>query len=217
MRHSDPPHGSSHVIPPYASWLIRHKARQLIGRYGFVSDDRKDIEQELALDLLRRLSKFNPELASQNTFIARVVDHKIASMIEHQEAQQRDYRAGTTPIEDLDERTEPGDRRATRFDKNAYLEVTRRAFREAAENIDRRIDLARVLDALMPDERQLAERLVHESVTEISRSTGIPRSTLYDAITKIRARVERAGLRDYITPSPTARARPRYISDVLDS
>jgi len=46
-------------LEDYAVQLIRHKAWQLVGRAGFTKDDREDIEQDLKLDLLRRLSKFN--------------------------------------------------------------------------------------------------------------------------------------------------------------
>ena len=68
-------------IDEYAVQLIRYKARQLVGRVGFTESDRDDLEQELMLDLLRRLPKYNPDRAQRNTFIARVVEHKIATII----------------------------------------------------------------------------------------------------------------------------------------
>lgn len=48
----------------YAAKLIRKKARQLVGRYGFAELDIKDLEQELAIDLHLRLLKFDPVKAS---------------------------------------------------------------------------------------------------------------------------------------------------------
>ena len=45
----------------YARSVIRNKARQLIGKYGFTPDDYEDLEQEMILDLLVRLPKFDPE------------------------------------------------------------------------------------------------------------------------------------------------------------
>ena len=44
----------------YARTLISHKARQLIGRHGFVPDDREVLEHEMSLDLLLRLENFDP-------------------------------------------------------------------------------------------------------------------------------------------------------------
>ncbi len=42
-------------IDKYAADLIRHKARQLVGKAGFTEDDRPDLEQELMIDLLGRM------------------------------------------------------------------------------------------------------------------------------------------------------------------
>ena len=47
-------------IDPYAAGLIRFKARQLVGQAGFTASDRNDLEQDLILDLLRRLPKYDP-------------------------------------------------------------------------------------------------------------------------------------------------------------
>jgi len=60
-------------IDDYAVQLIKYKARQLVGRVGFTESDREDLEQEMVLDLLRRLPKFDPKRAGRNTFIARIV------------------------------------------------------------------------------------------------------------------------------------------------
>ena len=68
-------------IPPYAMTFIQRKAQQLVGKYGVRPYDRPDIEQELYLDLLERLDKFDSEKATLNTFIQRVVENKIADLI----------------------------------------------------------------------------------------------------------------------------------------
>ena len=52
-------------IDEYAVRIIKHKARQLVGRAGFTESDREDLEQEMMLDLLRRLPKFDPKRAGQ--------------------------------------------------------------------------------------------------------------------------------------------------------
>ncbi len=46
--------------------------------------------------------------------------------------------------------------------------------------------------------RELCKRLDTDTVTEISRDTGIPRGTIYESIKKLRAIFEDAGLRDYL-------------------
>jgi DNA-directed RNA polymerase specialized sigma24 family protein len=79
-------------IDEYAVRIIKYKARQLVGRVGFTESDREDLEQEMLMDLLQRLPKYNPDRAQRNTFIARVVEHKIATIIEARKAGLRDYR-----------------------------------------------------------------------------------------------------------------------------
>jgi RNA polymerase sigma-70 factor (ECF subfamily) len=79
-------------LDEYAVKLIRHKARQLVGRAGFVEADRHDLEQDMAVDLLRRLPRFDPRLAKRETFIARIVEHRVATILEAQRAGVRDYR-----------------------------------------------------------------------------------------------------------------------------
>jgi len=79
-------------IEQEAVLLVRSKARQLVGRYGFTASDREDIEQELMLDLLQRLPRFDPSRAKRKTFINRVVDNAVASLVKRQKAEKRDYR-----------------------------------------------------------------------------------------------------------------------------
>ena len=67
----------------YARDLIRHKASKMIGKCGLTYDDCEDLEQELYLDLLLRLAKFDPDKASLNTFMARVVDHQVSKILRH--------------------------------------------------------------------------------------------------------------------------------------
>ncbi|MHB1459470.1 MAG: sigma-70 family RNA polymerase sigma factor, partial [Armatimonadota bacterium] len=60
--------------------LIKHKAWSLIGNIGFTKSDRDDIEQELALDLIRRLHRFDSDRSQLATFAAHILDKKIASI-----------------------------------------------------------------------------------------------------------------------------------------
>ena len=186
-------------IDPYAAGLIRFKARRLVGQAGFTASDREDIEQELILDLLRRLPKYNPKRAQLNTFIARVVEHRLASLIEAQKAGIRDYRRCRCSLnecfEDADGRSVE---RVDTFDQEDYLLRTGAQSRPSEELNRLAIDVAAVLETLPPELRELCRRLKAETVTEISRDTGVPRGTIYESIKKLREIFEDAGLRDYL-------------------
>ncbi len=186
-------------IDPYAVRLIKYKARQLIGKAGFTASDRDDLEQELILDLLRRLPKFNPKRAQLNTFIARVVEHKIASLIEARKAGIRDYRRCPFSLNDRFEDEEGRSvERVDTFDQEDYLLRTGAQSRPSDELSALTIDVAAVVKTLPPELRELCRRLKAESVTEISRDTDVPRGTIYEGIKRLREIFEDAGLRDYL-------------------
>ena len=186
-------------IDPYAARLIKYKARRLIGQAGFTASDREDIEQELTLDLLRRLPKYNPKRAQLNTFIARVVEHRLASLIEAQKAGIRDYRRCRCSLnecfEDADGRSVE---RVDTFDQEDYLLRTGAQSRPSEELNRLAIDVAAVIEGLPHELRNLCRRLKAETVTEISRDTGVPRGTIYESIKKLREIFKDAGLRNYL-------------------
>ena len=186
-------------IDPYAAGLIRFKARRLVRQAGFTASDREDIEQELILDLLRRLPKYNPKRAQLNTFIARVVEHRLASLIEAQKAGIRDYRRCRCSLnecfEDADGRSVE---RVDTFDQEDYLLRTGAQSRPSEELNRLAIDVAAVLEGLPHELRNLCRRLKAETVTEISRDTGVPRGTIYESIKKLREIFKDADLRNYL-------------------
>ena len=186
-------------VDPYAVTLIKYKARRLIGQAGFTASDRDDLEQELILDLLRRLPKYNPKRAQLNTFIARVVEHKIATLIEARKAGIRDYRRCPFSLDDrFEDEAGRSVERVDTFDQEDYLLRTGAQSRPADELSALTIDVAAVLETLPPELRELCRRLKAESVTEISRDTGVPRGTIYESVKNLREIFEDAGLKDYL-------------------
>lgn len=186
-------------IDDYAVQLIKYKARQLVGRVGFTESDREDLEQEMVLDLLRRLPKFDPKRAGRNTFIARIVEHKVATIIEAQKAGMRDYRLCSCSLNDrLEDEEGRSIERMETIDQEDYLRRTGKLSRPMSELRHLSIDLRSAVQTLPPELRELCKRLQTESVTDISRDTGIPRGTIYESIKKLRAIFEDAGLKDYL-------------------
>jgi DNA-directed RNA polymerase specialized sigma24 family protein len=71
-----------------------------------------------------------------------------------------------------------------------------------------RIVLERAMAALTPEQRDLCRRLLTATIAEISAATGVPRPTLYDRRTQIKAAFERAGLREYVRRPDTSTRVP---------
>jgi len=188
-------------IDEYAVRIITFKAQQLVGRVGFSESDREDIEQDLLLDLLQRLPRYNPERSQRTTFISRVVDHRIATIIEARKAGLRDYRICTCSLNDLQENKEDGGcvERVETIDQDDYFLSMGTISRASSELRDLSLDLRDALEKLPPNVRDLCLRLATDTVSEISRDRGIPRGTVYEGIRKIRAIFEDSGLGEYLS------------------
>ncbi|MFO7900006.1 MAG: sigma-70 family RNA polymerase sigma factor [Planctomycetota bacterium] len=187
-------------INEYAESVIRVKARQLIGTAGFTSSDVEDIEQELRLELLLSLPKFDPSKASYRTFVTRLVDGKVAKLVRYHLQEMRDYRRKACS---LDELVEDADGCVTTWAETidrdeTDIRVDRRG-RTRAEDAQLQTDVALVLETLPDDLREVAE-CVMESATlaEAAKKLGMPRTTLYGALERLRRLFEDAGLGNYL-------------------
>jgi len=76
-----PTFDSQKIVTEYARTLIRVKAKQIVRRPGFSRSDQPDIEQELLVHLLCQAKHFDPNRASLNTFVARVIDSAVAMLV----------------------------------------------------------------------------------------------------------------------------------------
>ena len=193
-------------IDPRAVRLVRHKARQLVRRPEFTATDRQDIEQELFLDLLTRLPRFDAARCKRSTFVHRVVNNRVAGLLQERSAQKRGGGLTLASLEDDaggdDGPPEPRwatlDQRLCRRDAPSP--------READNRRDLQIDTAAAIAGLPDDLRDLAESLALRNPSAVARERGVPRRTVRDRIAQIRARFERLGLRIYVSPTATSSA-----------
>ena len=116
-----------------------------------------------------------------------MVEHRLASLIGAQKAGIRDYRRCRCSLnecfEDADGRSVE---RVDTFDQEDYLLRTGGQSRPSEELSALAIDVAAVIEGLPHELRNLCRRLKAETVTEISRDTGVPRGTIYESIKKLR-------------------------------
>ncbi len=183
----------------YAVNLIHFKARQLCRQPGFSQEDQADIEQELIIELWKRLSNYDPKKADIHAFVSWVIQQKIADLIETQLAQIRDPRKVSCSLNDVvtidDGRSEE---RCATMDIEEYLQSTNTTRRNNEEQLALLIDLDKALNCLPNDLRRLCELLSEKSISEVARELNIARSTLYLSIKKIRKLLKNAGLKIYL-------------------
>lgn len=170
----------------YANNLIRTKARQLVGKAGFTFSDCQDIEQELALDLIQRLDHYDATRAKRTTFMARIVDHRVATLIQERTAACRDWRKCR---ESLDEPTILDD--AEGISRVHFIPDPNA---KSAAALAFELDLQAALEQLPPDLRELWDLLIDSNIHRVSKQTGVPRSTLYARLKRLHDALRAAGL-----------------------
>ena len=172
-------------VDAYAVIKIRYQARRLALSRALHPSDLEDLEQELMLDLLRRLPAFDPSKASRNSFIARLVENHAATLIK---AALAGKRGAAIPHESLQAtiHEEAGDPIALGDTIPAEAGLWAPSGRGWDEAIALRHDLAQAIRRLSPRLVSLCGRLATGTVTEVSRATGMSRPAIYDAIAKLR-------------------------------
>jgi RNA polymerase sigma-70 factor (ECF subfamily) len=188
-------------IDPFVRELVRRKARQIIGRAGLTAQDREDVEQELLLRAIRRLSGRDPQQAHAPAFIITVIKHLAANLLRDRGARRPpcSTQSLATPLLTPEGPTDLAAAMGRR-ELEARLGVHGRSDAELAQLV---ADAADVLAGLPAELRELAERLKTQSVADIARDMGVPRMTLYQKVRLLRMRFERAGLKDYLEQFPS--------------
>jgi RNA polymerase sigma-70 factor (ECF subfamily) len=162
--------------------VVRIKSAQLVGKYGFTVCDQPDIEQELLVDLIVGLRRFDPARAKRETFITAIVQRSVARVIRHRRQPMRDYRRC---LESLD--------RVVADDGVTVLEVVDRGA-DDRERIDLRIDLAHAWSTLPAQLGDLVRGIGEESVADIERRTGRTREVIRHAVRRVRKRLADQGM-----------------------
>lgn len=186
-----------HGVFPEAVEVVRYWARHLTKHPAFTPADLEDLEQELMLDLLRRMPTFNPQRSSLASFASMVVSRRAYGLIEEANtAKSGGYGLQVVSLDTTAISDQQGE-------KVMLLETISDAqglwFQHGPswhEVIDTRIDFARFL-ALLPQRLfALAMRLLRESAAEIARSLQLSQTAIHRAIRKIRSIADRCGFMD---------------------
>jgi RNA polymerase sigma-70 factor (ECF subfamily) len=193
-----------HGMPPYAINTVRHYARRLARNPGIFPADVEDLEQELMLDLHRRLDRFNSAKASINTFIARVIENHAATILDSSRQEKNGKMVS------LHELVQNDDGDAVELIDTITASQSPWATHALSwnESIDLQADVLRLLARLPPSLREIAQRLMEETVSELSASTSITRQAVYVAMGKIKSRFNKMESRK---KSPTAFEFRRYV------
>ena len=169
------------AVSPFTLDLIRRRAKRLAKRIAFADLEVADLEQVLTLRLLVALDRFDLSKGRVDAFVTSVLSRLVAFLIRQRSAQKRHPR------------------RQQSLDNAVNASVFNLSLDDVSENlINLNIDLAEDLELLSPDQRNLAERLRTQSLSQIARDMKVPRSSLQRRLERIRRRFEDCGLAIYV-------------------
>lgn len=173
------------VLGGFARTIIRRKARRVLGCCDGSAEELRDIEQELIARMLRGLKDFDPAKTHINVFITTVVEKSAGMLIRERLAKKRHCpgRQTLNPSAVNDGSADTPDRRDHKREE---------------ERLDLARDLAEVLAELPVDLRDLAERLMVNTVSQAARDRKLQRSSLQRHVERLRKCFEDSGLRIYL-------------------
>ena len=192
--------GRDRGIGEYAQKVIRIKVSQLIGKYGYTESDREDLESELTLHLLERMPQFDPKRAKRNTFVARIIENKVVSILRYRRGQCRDC---SLDGQSLDRDTSGENGEAVSYGDLITEGKGRRHLgqeaRSATDASDLSIDAEQFISQLPAHLRDLAQRLMTgSSIASIARDVDLSRTVIHRRLKDLRQRAEDAGLKNYL-------------------
>ncbi len=173
------------TLNEYALTLIRFKSRQLVGRYGFTRSDSEDIEQDLILDLLTRLDRYDARKGRPATFIRMVIDRRVASLIRERTSGARDYRRRAASLDELSDAFGDSNLAEPAIDDRPQRDLE--------------IDIAEALVSLTDGLGTIAEELRDDTLASVARAHGCSREVMRRHAKEIRQHFTRCGLGEYVT------------------
>jgi RNA polymerase sigma-70 factor (ECF subfamily) len=180
-------------LTPEMVKLIKIRAYALSRGYGHIPEDREDLEQDMALQLLTALPAHDPEKSSLQTFANRVIDYWTSVQVRKWRASCRDYRARGVSLDHIcqdndGERTTLGD---------SLREEEALGFTESLgciEAVDLKVLVDKVLATLSPQLRTMCLALMNHSVADLCRSHNLSRGKVAFQMKKLRKAFEQVGL-----------------------
>lgn len=141
---------------------------------------------------------FDPSKGDRRSFIKAVINNAAQNLVENTEAQKRwtgiTLTSLAAAVSDQDDSLTLADMISN--DDGLWDSVYLGYDQLSA---DLRHDLDRAISQLPPDLARICLLLKTRTITEIAAETGIPRTTIQDAVKKLRKIMGKAGLRIYLS------------------
>jgi RNA polymerase sigma factor (sigma-70 family) len=179
--------------------VINRHVGKLIAKSDFTHQDRSDLVQEVFVRATKSLRLYDPSVGHLYPYVCTVVQRHLANVVRDRSVVKRK----TTGRVSLSKTVRGDDGGQVEMSQALHdQDQDRRLGRERRlgeqELNDLRMDLAAFMSKLPDKFQDLLRRRQTQSITEISRDIGIPRTTLNDWMLQIRKLFEEAGFERYL-------------------
>ena len=163
------------AVGAYAGQQASCRASLLVAGGCFRSDDWEDLRQEMVLDYLQRLPKFDPSRGDWNGFVRGVMRNQASELVTHERRRGQQEVLGA----DLPDREEASD-----SDPLDVLDP--RSFACELDAMHLRIDVRRIIERLPPQLQSLAVMLGQLPTQQVCQRLRKSRSQVCQMIRQIR-------------------------------
>lgn len=160
---------------PADAEIVKKKARQMMGRRTLRDCQLEDIEQEMALHVVRQSHRHRPDLGSREGFVGKTAKNALLNLIDKRSAKKRD------------------DRRNIEYDDGP--EGALADGESTQEQIDLELDLKDVVKRMSPDLQEVyALRLAGHSEAEMQDLLTLTRARVRVLIQRMEQHLKDSGL-----------------------
>jgi len=184
------------VLNDYAIELIQFKAKQLTKKQGFSKSDLNDLEQDLAFKLWEQLDKFDPSEAQLNTFIHKIVENLVISIIRAKGRLKRGINITVSIDDQITDNNSVKTTRLESIDHESFLVMTGVVPRNFEDQSALRIDTDSLIRTLPDDLQDTCRLLMKASIPEVANLLGLHRSSVNMRVKRIRKHFIDMGLSD---------------------
>lgn len=171
----------NNAIDDYTLERIDYRVRRLAIQFGLTDERRDDYAQDMVVEILAALAKFDPAQSARKTFINRVLDNFVKNAIRTEIHRRRRECDNPTPLEDISEAYAP------------VVNDPRQGQLGEAEQLDMQMDVAQVLSQMPRQLQKICSLLKIHSITETAKKLGINRTAIYRQLAEAREYFQRGG------------------------
>ncbi|MCC7495868.1 MAG: hypothetical protein IT204_26180 [Fimbriimonadaceae bacterium] len=175
--------------------ILHREARRMMRIARLPAQEREDVEQDMLLDLITRLARFDPSRGTLEAFATLCFRHCGIRLAERLRRERE--RHHLTAFDDVvSQEGDPGGRLtlAETLPEADGLPAWWGKPCDAAAVVERRLDLNRAAAALDPRDRPLCAALSAASAHETVRASAHSRASFYRRIREVRLRLLAAGI-----------------------